>query len=96
MVPQLLWILALLVAGALAWRSMTQGGPIADWFWVGVGGLALAFFGGEIFKAVPVLWAAFATENAWAPNPVIHTHVAVLVALVFFRPHRGHDGKVTL
>lgn len=91
MIPMLLWLASLTVALVLAWRSMTQGGPIADWFWVGVGGLSLAFFGGEILKAAPMLWAAIERESVWGPNPVIHTHVALCVALVFFRPARSHQ-----
>lgn len=88
MIPQLLWVLALCVAGGLAWRAIDQGGPWADWLWQGAGMISLALFAAELIRTVPDLREAIAAERIWGPNPVLQGHVLVCVLVVFLRPHR--------
>ena len=86
MIPQLLWMMVLALACALAWRAFTQGGPWAAWLWQGLGLVALAVFGGEIFAAWPRLSDAITREEIWSPYPLLHWHVAGIAALMLFRP----------
>lgn len=88
MIPMLLWVLCLLMASALAYRCITQGGPFGDWIWVCAGSMSMLVFGGALWAAVPQLWDAIAAESILEPRPVFKSEVVFCVAVVFFRPHR--------